>query len=108
MEKKFEGTIEDLKAVVEKTGINGHWVDEGEFHVFHSDEGPNLNWWPNKNILMLQGSPAAKKHFEQLFDSVREKASSYDADLQSIIDAWPNLPVAIRSGILAMINATNS
>ena len=28
------------------------------------------------------------------------------SDLRAVISAWPNLPDAIRSGILAMINAT--
>ena len=28
-----------------------------------------------------------------------------DADLQRLIDAWPTLPVALRAGILAMIDA---
>jgi hypothetical protein len=28
-----------------------------------------------------------------------------DANLQAVIDAWPNLPLAIQVGILAMIQA---
>jgi len=28
-----------------------------------------------------------------------------DADLQAVIDAWPDLPTAIRAAMLAMVNA---
>ena len=28
-----------------------------------------------------------------------------DADLAAVIDAWPNLPEAIRAGIVAMVRA---
>jgi hypothetical protein len=31
-----------------------------------------------------------------------------DPDLASIIDAWPALPQALRSGILAMVDAARS
>ena len=30
-----------------------------------------------------------------------------DVNLQSVIDAWPDLPPAIRAGILAMIEAAS-
>jgi hypothetical protein len=29
-----------------------------------------------------------------------------DAELNAVIDAWPNLPPAIKAGVLAMIRAT--
>ena len=74
MQKTFEGTLEELKAVVAASGISGHWLDEGAFHEFHSDEGPALNFWPDKKILMLQGSPAAKRRFEELFDAHIDKS----------------------------------
>jgi len=28
------------------------------------------------------------------------------AELQAIIDAWPDLPVAVRAGIVAMVSAS--
>jgi len=31
--------------------------------------------------------------------------AAIDADLQSIVDAWPNLPEALKAGILAMVKA---
>ena len=29
----------------------------------------------------------------------------FDADLQQLIDAWPDLPEAVKAGILAMVKA---
>ena len=66
MQKTFTGTIDELKAAVAASGIDGHWLDEGEFFEFHADDGPALNFWPDKQILMLQGAPAYKKKFEEL------------------------------------------
>jgi hypothetical protein len=33
-------------------------------------------------------------------------SGALDADLQSIVAAWPNLPEAVRAGILAMVRAS--
>ena len=33
---------------------------------------------------------------------------SDDADLQHVIDAWPSLPPAMRTGIMAMVEASGS
>jgi hypothetical protein len=40
------------------------------------------------------------------FASRPSKPSKLDPDLSEIIGAWPNLPDAIKSGILAMVQAT--
>ncbi len=34
------------------------------------------------------------------------KSDSIDPELQRIVDAWPELPTAVRAGILAMVLAT--
>ncbi|HUS46374.1 MAG TPA: hypothetical protein VM219_10195 [Phycisphaerae bacterium] len=31
-----------------------------------------------------------------------------DPDLQRVIDAWPNLPEAVKAGIVAMVRASGS
>jgi hypothetical protein len=33
------------------------------------------------------------------------KSDPLDAGLQHVLDAWPTLPEALRSGILAMVDA---
>ena len=37
--------------------------------------------------------------------AVETKTCNSDADLQAIIDRWPDLPEAIRAGIVAMVRA---
>ncbi|MCZ6736103.1 MAG: hypothetical protein O7C65_09965 [Planctomycetota bacterium] len=37
--------------------------------------------------------------------AVGDKSGLADPDLQHLIDAWPDLPEAIRAGIVAMVNA---
>ncbi len=37
--------------------------------------------------------------------AVETKREQFGPDLQSIIDAWPALPDAIKAGILAMVKA---
>ena len=66
MQKSYHGTVEELKAAVTASGLSGHWVDEGEFLEFHADDGPALNFWPAKQLLMLQGAPARKRKFDEL------------------------------------------
>lgn len=65
MQQAFTGTVDDLKKAVAASGLDGHWVDEGEFFEFHADDGPALNFWPEKKIIMLQGAPARAKKFEE-------------------------------------------
>lgn len=57
MEREFKGTLEELKAVTLLTDIKGHWVDEGDFHLFHGENGESTNWWPKTGILTFNGSP---------------------------------------------------
>jgi hypothetical protein len=32
---------------------------------------------------------------------------TYDADLAAVVDAWPTLPEALKTGILAMVKAAS-
>ena len=66
MQKTFSGSIDELKAAVEASGIEGHWLDEGAFWEFHADDGPALDFWPDKQVILLQGAPARKKQFEAM------------------------------------------
>ena len=35
-------------------------------------------------------------------------AAALDVDLQSVIEHWPNLPPAVKAGIVAMVRASNT
>jgi hypothetical protein len=42
-------------------------------------------------------------HFDKPDDKLSDKRAITDPDLQQVIDAWANLPEAIKTGILAMV-----
>lgn len=51
MPKKFYGTIEELKLLVNLTGIRGRWRADGSGkHTYRSSEGGILNWWTNGTV----------------------------------------------------------
>ena len=62
-------------------------------------------------IMSPQGDSASTDSISSSADdpaSARSRISSkteIDPELQRVLDAWPNLPAAIRCGILAMIDA---
>jgi predicted nucleotide-binding protein len=66
MTNKFEGTIEELKALIKAAGITGKWEDDGlGKHTFRSGDGGLLNWWPSRGTLNLQGKDKAKSKLEK-------------------------------------------
>jgi hypothetical protein len=64
----FQGTLEELQALVESLGCVGHWVHEGAFEMLVIEDGESnlrLNWWPGSGTLMLVGDPAQRKGLEE-------------------------------------------
>lgn len=57
---KFKGPLEELRAVVESTGIVGEWVSDGSKHCFRGQNGEILNWWQNTGTLQYQGQRQAE------------------------------------------------
>ena len=47
-------------------------------------------------------------HQETLVPDARPQAAQMAPDLAEIVDAWPELPEAIKAGILAMVKASRS
>lgn len=65
MPKKYRGSIEELKALVEIAGIRGDWDDDGQGkHSFRSNDGGVLNWWPTTGTISPQGTPEGKARLE--------------------------------------------
>jgi predicted nucleotide-binding protein len=61
MANRFEGTIEELQALVKAAGIKGKWEDDAQGkQTFRSGEGGVLNWWPSKGTIQLQGQDKAR------------------------------------------------
>lgn len=65
MPKKYRGTIEELKGLVERAEIPGDWDDDGQGkHSFRSKDAGVFNWWPSTGTLNVQGPAYAKARIE--------------------------------------------
>ncbi|MBI3871002.1 MAG: nucleotide-binding protein [Verrucomicrobia bacterium] len=65
MPKKYRGTIEELKGLVERAAIRGDWDDDEQGkYSFRSKEAGVLNWWPSTGTLNVQGPADAKAKLE--------------------------------------------
>ena len=62
---QFNGSMEDLQAIVRLLHLEGHWVDEGEFHTFSCDSGEHINVWPVSGEVQVKGHPSASRELEQ-------------------------------------------
>jgi predicted nucleotide-binding protein len=69
MANKFEGTIEELRALIKAAGMKGDWDADGEGkHTFRSSDGGVLNWWPSRRTVQLQGQSKAKSKLEMAIE----------------------------------------
>lgn len=72
MSAQYEGTIEDVKALVEQGGVIGEWapVDASGKYCFRSQRGGVLNFWPSRGTVQCQGKAGPKAELEALFSGV--------------------------------------
>jgi hypothetical protein len=42
----FTGLLSNLKAIVNLLHLQGHWIDRGRLHIFTTDSGEHINFWP--------------------------------------------------------------
>ena len=61
----YQGSLDDLKAVVSLLHLPGHWVDEGAFHIFSCDNGDHINVWPDQAELQVKGHPASSRELQE-------------------------------------------
>jgi predicted nucleotide-binding protein len=68
----FHGTLDELKALVDATGITGAWTShEHNEHRFSATTGAILCWWDTKKkALVYQGPKAAKEALEAAINAV--------------------------------------
>lgn len=65
MPRKFFGTIEGLKSLIEAAGIRGEWDHNGlGKHSFRCENGGVLNWWPSTGTINPQGTDERIALFE--------------------------------------------
>lgn len=64
---RFNGSLEELQALLAQLGQPGRWVHQGEFerYVLDNEEtNIRLNWWPRSGDLCLVGEPAQRVGLE--------------------------------------------
>lgn len=71
---RFDGTIEELKGLVELTGVRGGWTShDNNHHKFTTTSGAILNWWDNKRkTVSFQGAIAPRSALEAAVDAACE------------------------------------
>ena len=80
----------------------------------HRQSAPS--WTRTKNLLIksqLQtcenpGKPAHSDNCAAAGAAVETVAATLDPDLQSVIEQWPDLPPAVKAGIVAMVRASGT
>jgi len=58
---QFNGSHEDLKALISLLHLQGRWVDEGPLQTFSTQSGDHVNFWPANGELHVQGHPAGSR-----------------------------------------------
>lgn len=77
MTRKFEGGLNELKELLEQSGISGRWQDDAKGkHTFRDTGGGILNWWQNTGTLNFQGNANATAALEAVFDDTSLGQSS--------------------------------
>ena len=61
----YQGSLDDLKAIVSLLHVPGHWVDERVFHTYSCDNGDHINVWPDRAELQVKGHPASSQVLRQ-------------------------------------------
>jgi hypothetical protein len=57
----FQGSLEELKALITLLQLKGHWSDEGPLQTFSTDNGEHINFWPATGELQVKGHPQASR-----------------------------------------------
>ncbi|MCU0528167.1 MAG: hypothetical protein MUD04_01470 [Cyanobium sp. Prado107] len=60
---KFQGTRDELDAILNGLGVQCHWEHKGGFEMAVIDDGVSnlkLNWWPDSGEIQLVGDPAQR------------------------------------------------
>jgi hypothetical protein len=66
MKKMFQGTLDELKAAVEQTGVTGQWTTIGEQHHLTTIDGAILVWYGRQvGTVMFQGKPGAEVRLQK-------------------------------------------
>ncbi len=93
MARKFKGTIEQLKTVVEMTGSSGEWLDKGRgYWQFRCNDSAILNWWASSGTITFQGPVVERQEFELIVDFAIKKFLSQQGSGEGVVKEPRELP----------------
>lgn len=68
---KFHGTVDELRAIVEATGVPGRWRELlNGHHQFRTADGGVMNWWLSTRTIHFQGAPEAVRNLQRAISRV--------------------------------------
>ncbi len=73
----FNGSLEELKAILKRLGYTGEWSEIVNGHQFRAADGAKLNWYPRTGTLQCQGRSDIKARLEAVLQSELQPASTY-------------------------------
>ena len=59
-------------------------------------------------MMLMQLTPANRERLAAAGAAVETAAAALDLDLLSVIEKWPDLPHAVKAGIVAMVRASGT
>ncbi len=73
----FNGSLDELQAILKRLGYSGEWSGIANGHQFRAKNGAKLNWYPRTGTLQCQGKPDIKARLEAELQSEFEPAPNY-------------------------------
>lgn len=89
---RFDGTIDELKAVVEQAGVRGAWTThDNNHHKFTAANGAVFNWWDTKKkTVSFQGPDGPKQALEAAIHAVCDGNMQAVVVPVKVVEADPN------------------
>jgi len=70
MKMKFLEQFDNLRQLVELTGIAGTWRKRENHYQYRATDGAVLNWWESTGTITVQGQRTAATNLERSLRSV--------------------------------------
>lgn len=79
MAAKFQGSLDEFKWLVKEAERAGDWTEPTPgYHVFRTDSGEILNWWPKTGTFNCQGKNAVE--FKVELERLQKEAAARAAN----------------------------
>ena len=74
---QFQGSLEELKALVAQLGVPCHWQHKGVYELALFEDGVSnlkLNWWPQTGEVRLVGDPEVRDDIQKRLQALLQEA----------------------------------